>query len=68
MGTGYDCFDALSHTRAAAISAEQRKWRQTLIAAMTRQGFANYFREWWHFSLPRAGGTAFDFPIAPRQR
>jgi D-alanyl-D-alanine dipeptidase len=68
MGTGYDCFDALSHTRAAAISAEQRKWRQTLIAAMTRQGFANYFREWWHFSLPRAGGTAFDFPIAPRQQ
>jgi D-alanyl-D-alanine dipeptidase len=67
MGTGYDCFDALSHTRAAAISAEQRKWRQTLIAAMTRQGFANYFREWWHFSLPRTGGTAFDFPISPRR-
>jgi zinc D-Ala-D-Ala dipeptidase len=66
MGTGYDCFDTMAHTRAAGISAEQRKWRQTLIAAMTKQGFANYFREWWHFSLPRAGGTAFDFPIAPR--
>jgi D-alanyl-D-alanine dipeptidase len=66
MGTGYDCFDNAAHTRAAGISAEQRKWRQTLTAAMTKQGFANYFREWWHFSLPRAGGTAFDFPIAPR--
>jgi D-alanyl-D-alanine dipeptidase len=66
MGTGYDCLDVVAHTRAAAISAEQRKWRQTLVAAMARQGFANYFREWWHFSLPGAGGTAFDFPIPPR--
>lgn len=63
MGTGYDCFDQVAHTRAAAISAEQRKWRQTLVAAMARQGFANYFREWWHFSLPRTGGPAQDFPI-----
>ena len=39
MGTGYDCFDGAAHTRAAAISVEQRKWRQTLIAAMaTLQG------------------------------
>jgi len=66
MGTGYDCFDNVAHTRAAGISVEQRKWRQTLVAAMSKQGFTNYFREWWHFSLPRAGGTAFDFPIVPR--
>jgi D-alanyl-D-alanine dipeptidase len=64
MGTGYDCFDAASHTRAAQVTPEQRKWRQTLIAAMTKQGFANYFREWWHFSLPVAGRSAFDFPIS----
>jgi D-alanyl-D-alanine dipeptidase len=64
MGTGYDCFDAVSHTRAAQITPEQRKWRQTLVAAMAKQGFANYFREWWHFSLPVAGRSAFDFPIS----
>ena len=64
MGTGYDCFDAVSHTRAAQVTPEQRKWRQTLIAAMSKQGFANYFREWWHFSLPLAGRSAYDFPIS----
>ena len=64
MGTGYDCFDSVSHTRATQITAEQRKWRQTLVAAMARQGFTNYFREWWHFSLPGAGRGAFDFPIS----
>jgi D-alanyl-D-alanine dipeptidase len=64
MGSGFDCFDTVSHTRAAQITAEQRKWRQTLVAAMARQGFANYFREWWHFSLPGAGRGAFDFPIS----
>ena len=63
MGTGFDCFDAASHTRAGQITPQQRKWRQTLVAAMARQGFANYFREWWHFSLPMGGRTAFDFPI-----
>ena len=28
-----------------------------------RQGFVNYSKEWWHFSLPGAGGPAYDFPI-----
>ncbi|HBY28617.1 MAG TPA: peptidase M15, partial [Bradyrhizobium sp.] len=23
----------------------------------------NYSKEWWHFSLPGAGGAAYDFPI-----
>ena len=33
---------------------------------MARQGFVNYSKEWWHFSLPGAGGQAYDFPITPR--
>jgi D-alanyl-D-alanine dipeptidase len=34
---------------------------------MARRGFVNYSKEWWHFSLPGAGGQAYDFPIlAPR--
>jgi len=63
MGTGYDCADVKAHTRATAISQAQRRWRERLVAVMAMQGFANYFREWWHFSLPGEGGQAHDFPI-----
>jgi D-alanyl-D-alanine dipeptidase len=64
MGTGYDCFDLKSHTASAGISAEQRRWRNTLVEAMRRQGFANYDREWWHFSYARSGRPSQqDFPI-----
>jgi len=66
MGTGYDCSDLKANTRSSAITAEQRKWRNTLVTAMRSQGFVNYFREWWHFSLPGAGGQAYDFPIKRR--
>ena len=66
MGSGYDCFDIASHTAARSITPEQRSWRQTLLAAMRRQGFVNYFREWWQFSIPGAGGVAADFPIVAR--
>ncbi|QQO22273.1 M15 family metallopeptidase [Bradyrhizobium diazoefficiens] len=68
MGTGYDCTDAKGHTAAPSISREQRAWRRRLVAAMARQGFVNYSKEWWHFSLPGAGGAAYDFPIQPRTR
>src|SRR5882724_3703588 len=47
MGTGYDCSDLKAHTTAASITAEQRRWRNRLVAAMGRQGFVNYSREWW---------------------
>lgn len=67
MGTGYDCTDAKGHTAALSINAEQRAWRKRLVAAMARQGFVNYSKEWWHFSLPGAGGAAYDFPIQPRR-
>ncbi len=67
MGTGYDCTDALGHTAAPSINAAQRAWRKRLVAAMARQGFVNYSKEWWHFSLPGAGGAAYDFPIQPRR-
>jgi len=61
MGTGYDCFDVKSHTRSA-VSPEQRRSRNMLLAAMAAQGFHNYFREWWHFSYGLSG-HAWDFPI-----
>jgi len=67
MGTGYDCTDLKGHTRSSAITPAQRHWREVLIAAMARQGFVNYSKEWWHFSLPGAGGAAYDFPITARR-
>jgi len=66
MGTGYDCSDVKAHTAASSITPAQRRWRNLLVAAMARQGFVNYAREWWHFSLPGGGGGAYDFPISPR--
>jgi D-alanyl-D-alanine dipeptidase len=64
MGTSFDCFDVRSHTRASGLTADQRRWRQTLVDAMARQGFLNYWREWWHFTYePSGGGPAFDVPI-----
>ena len=66
MGTGYDCSDAKAHTAARSITPAQRHWRNTLVAVMARQGFVNYAKEWWHFSLPGAGGPAYDFPIGRR--
>jgi D-alanyl-D-alanine dipeptidase len=67
MGTGYDCSDVKAHTAAASINPAQRRWRKLLVAAMARQGFVNYSKEWWHFSLPGVGGQAYDFPIPPRR-
>jgi zinc D-Ala-D-Ala dipeptidase len=66
MGTGYDCTDKKGYTHSGAITAEQRHWREELIAVMRKQGFVNYSKEWWHFSLPGASGPAYDFPITPR--
>jgi D-alanyl-D-alanine dipeptidase len=66
MGTGYDCSDFKAHTAAHSIT--QRRWRNLLVAAMTRKGFVNYSKEWWHFSLPGAGGPAYDFPITQRAK
>jgi D-alanyl-D-alanine dipeptidase len=62
MGTSFDCFDPMSATANREIGAEQKKWRSILVAAMTKHGFSNYAREWWHFSTQ--GGTAMlDFVI-----
>jgi len=67
MGTGYDCCDPKGHTAARSITASQRRWRNELVAVMARQGFVNYSKEWWHFSLPGRGWPAYDFPITPRR-
>jgi D-alanyl-D-alanine dipeptidase len=69
MGTSFDCFDVRSYTMSSAIAPEQRRWRGVLNAAMQRHGFANYFREWWHYSFAGAAEPrAYDFAIGQRGR
>jgi D-alanyl-D-alanine dipeptidase len=63
MGTGYDCSDVKAHTASGLITPAQRRWRNVLVAAMAKQGFVNYSKEWWHFSQSGAGRQAYDFPI-----
>lgn len=69
MGTGFDCFDTRSYGMSSAVTSEQRQWRNVLNAAMRRHGFANYFREWWHYSYTGATEPrVYDFAIVPRVR
>jgi D-alanyl-D-alanine dipeptidase len=68
MGTGYDCADVKAHTAARSVTSGQRGWRNVLVTVMAKQGFVNYSKEWWHFSLPGAGGPAYDFPISARRK
>ena len=66
MGTGFDCFSPHSFTASAAITPQQRRQRDVLLAAMHRRGFHNYFREWWHFTYGPRPKQAYDFPIEAR--
>ena len=66
LGTGFDCFSPKSFTASAAITPQQRRWRDMLLAAMHRHGFHNYFREWWHFTYGPRPKRAYDFPIEAR--
>lgn len=66
MGTGFDCFDEKSHTAVPGLTPDQRQSRDLLLQTMQQQGFANYDREWWHFSLPAHAGPGLDAPIPPR--
>jgi zinc D-Ala-D-Ala dipeptidase len=65
MGTGFDCFHELSHTVNNKIGREQRMNRLLLKTIMEKHGFANYEKEWWHFTLKNEPfpKTYFDFVI-----
>ncbi len=65
MGTGFDCFDTLTHTADPRIDGDQAKNRQLLLEGLTRQGFVNYDKEWWHYTYQPEPypDTFFDFPV-----
>ena len=51
MGTPYDFFGPESATNFINITDEQRSNRILLLETMTRNGFENYSKEWWHYTL-----------------
>ncbi|WP_420456886.1 M15 family metallopeptidase [Rubrivirga sp.] len=65
MGTAYDCLSPAAATDSRAVSAQARRNRERLRAAMSAGGFRNYSKEWWHFTLRGEPHTRtyFDFPV-----
>ena len=65
MGTGYDCFHELSHSANKKIGEKQRINRLLLKTLMEKQGFKDYEKEWWHFTLADEpfAQTYFNFVI-----
>ena len=51
MGTPYDFFGPESATNFIGITDKQRSNRLLLLETMTRNGFKNYSKEWWHYTL-----------------
>ncbi|MFF8291975.1 M15 family metallopeptidase [Streptomyces sp. NPDC016309] len=68
MGTGFDCFDTLSHTDDPRVQGAQRANRQLLKGTLGTEGFANLPEEWWHFTYKPEPfpATYFDFPVSLR--
>jgi D-alanyl-D-alanine dipeptidase len=65
LGTAFDCFSPASATRHPGVSPAARQNRDRLKAALVREGFQNYFREWWHFEYrsPSEPTQHYDFPV-----
>ena len=65
MGSPYDFFGKESWIDHADISAQQKANRLLLQRVMLQNGFRNYPKEWWHFTLRNEPypETYFDFPI-----
>lgn len=65
MGTGFDCFNELSHTENPNLTPQQRANRLLLKSLMDKYGFKNLAEEWWHFTLRDEPfpDTYFDFAI-----
>ncbi|MFJ3671594.1 M15 family metallopeptidase [Streptomyces sp. NPDC090106] len=66
MGTGYDCFDTLSHTLDQRVQGRQRANRLLLKSTLEDLGFVNLAEEWWHYTFKPElhPDTYFDFPVS----
>jgi D-alanyl-D-alanine dipeptidase len=57
----YDALGPGAHTLDA--SGQVLRNRLTLRRAMTRFGFDDYWREWWHFEHRPPGSRYLDLPL-----
>ncbi|UPL48006.1 M15 family metallopeptidase [Hymenobacter sublimis] len=53
LPTDFDELKPASHATFSALPNHVILNRSTLLAAMKRQGFVNYPKEWWHFDFHR---------------
>ena len=64
MGTIYDYFGVKSHTFSDDITKKQKFNRLILYEIMSNNGFKNYEKEWWHYTLKNEPfQNYFNFPI-----
>ena len=65
MGTIFDFFGPLGHTKCADISPEAKKNRALLHAIMKKCGFASIPKEWWHFNFltDQTNPQYYDFDV-----
>ena len=65
MGSPYDFFGTESWVNYQDITKQQKANRELLQAIMTKYGFRNYPKEWWHFTLKDEPfpETYFEFVI-----
>ena len=64
MGTIFDYFGVESHTFFNDISEKQKSNRLILYKIMSNNGFKNYSKEWWHFTLENEPFQKyFNFPV-----
>ena len=64
MGTIFDYFGVESHTFSDDITEKQKSNRLILYEIMSQNGFKNYPKEWWHFTLENEPHKKyFDFLV-----
>jgi len=65
MGSRFDFFGIESWVNYNELTQKQKENRALLQNVMLKNGFKNYTREWWHFTLKDEPfpNTYFDFPV-----
>ena len=65
MGSPYDFFGKQSWTNYDKLTKKQKYHRQLLQKIMLKNGFRNYAKEWWHFTLRQEPyrNQYFDFDV-----
>jgi zinc D-Ala-D-Ala dipeptidase len=61
MGTSFDEFSERAHTANATGAVNTN--RQRLKRVMEAEGFANYAKEWWHYSFEVPAPLRFDVVV-----